>query len=77
MPLHPVRALRAFFKMGHFIGTINLPVRHSKAKYIITATEYLLNRWAEAEPVKDCYTQTAVRFLFQYILFLNWDVRSV
>nr|KUM45406.1 hypothetical protein ABT39_MTgene2673 [Picea glauca] len=68
MPLHPVRALRAFEKWAvYFVGPINPPVRHSKARYIITATDYLI-RWAEAEPVRDCSTLTAARLIFKNII---------
>jgi hypothetical protein len=42
LPLQPVRALQAFEKWDvDFIGPINPPTKHSKARYIITATYYL------------------------------------
>jgi hypothetical protein len=42
LPLHPVRALQAFKKwVVDFIGPINPSARHSKARYIITTTDYL------------------------------------
>jgi hypothetical protein len=48
LPLQPVRALQAFEKWAvDFIGPINPTTKHSKARYIITATDYL-TRWVEA-----------------------------
>jgi len=35
--------------------------------YIITETKYL-PRWAKAQPVKDCTTTIAGKFLFEYVL---------
>jgi hypothetical protein len=55
LPLQPVRALQAFEKWAvDFIGPINPPDKHSKARYIITATDYL-TRWDEAEATKIFY----------------------
>jgi len=46
-PLQPVRAIQAFEKWAvDFIGPINPTTKHSKARYIITATNYL-TRWVE------------------------------
>jgi hypothetical protein len=50
-----------------FIGPINPTTKHSKARYIITATDYL-TRWAEATIVQDCSTDTAARFIFENII---------
>lgn len=36
-------------------------------RYIITTTDYL-TRWDEAQAVKDYSTETAVKFIFEYIL---------
>ena len=36
-------------------------------RYIITVNDYL-TRWAQAQPVKDCSAETAVKFIFEYIL---------
>jgi hypothetical protein len=48
LPLQLVRALHAFEKwVVDFIGPINPSVKHSKSRYIITATDYL-TRWDEA-----------------------------
>jgi transposase InsO family protein len=68
LPLQPVRALQAFEKWAvDFIGPINPTTKHSKARYIITATDYL-TRWAEATVVQDCSTDTAARFIFENII---------
>ena len=54
LPLQLVCALQAFQKWEvEFIGLINLTAKHSKSRYIITATGYLTN-WAEATIVQDC-----------------------
>ena len=54
MPLVPQVSLQAFDKWAiDFVGQINPPANKSRARYIITATDYL-TRWAEAEPVKNC-----------------------
>jgi hypothetical protein len=67
-PLHPVRALQAFEKWAvEFIGQINPIAKHSKAIYIITATDYL-TRWAEATIFQDCLIDIAARFIFENII---------
>ena len=54
MPLHPVRALKAVQKWAvDFIGPINPLARNYKARYIITATDYL-TRWANAIQLLSC-----------------------
>jgi transposase InsO family protein len=50
-----------------FIGPINPTTKHSKARYIITATDYL-TRWDEATVVQDCSTDTTARFIFENII---------
>jgi transposase InsO family protein len=50
-----------------FIGPINPMTKHSKARYIITTTDYL-TRWDEATVVQDCSTDTAARFIFESII---------
>jgi hypothetical protein len=63
-PLHLVHALQDFEKwVVDFIGPINPTTKNSKARYIITATDYLTH-WDEAEVVRDCSMATATRFLF-------------
>jgi hypothetical protein len=58
-PLHHVCALQDFEKwVVDFIGPINPPTKHSKARYIITTTDYLTH-WVEAEVVQDCSMTTA------------------
>jgi hypothetical protein len=68
LPLHPVRELQAFEKrVVGFVGSINPPTKHLKARYIITATDYL-NQWDEAKVVWDCSTATTTQFIFQNII---------
>jgi hypothetical protein len=45
LPLHPIKDLQALKKWDiDFIRPINPPARHSKVRYIITTTYYLM-RW--------------------------------
>jgi hypothetical protein len=68
LPLQLVRALHAFEKWAvDFVGPINPIAKHSRARYIITATDYL-NRWAEATVVQECSTDTVARFIFENII---------
>ena len=63
-PLQPVRDLQAFEKwVVDFIGPINPTVKHLKARYIITATDYL-TRWDKATVVEDFLTDIVTRFIF-------------
>jgi hypothetical protein len=50
-----------------FVGPINPPGRHTGARYIITATEYL-TKWAKAREVKYCNETTAAQFIFEDII---------
>jgi hypothetical protein len=50
-----------------FVGPINTPTRISRARYIITMTEYL-TRWDEATTMKDCSAETIAHFLFEHIV---------
>ena len=47
-----------------FVGPINPLGKHTGARYIITATEYL-NKWDKEEPVIDCSVDTVAQFLFE------------
>ena len=68
MPLVPQVTLQAFDKWAiDFVGPINPLAKKSRARYIITVTDYL-TCWAEAQPVKNCSTATAVKFIFDNIL---------
>eukprot|EP00253_Pinus_taeda_P025684 PITA_25684 len=67
MPSNPQMTLQPFEKwVINFIGPIQ-PQGKTGARYIITVTEYL-TRWIEAQPVKDCTTVTAAKFLFEHVL---------
>jgi hypothetical protein len=60
--------LQAFEKWAiDFMGPINLPGKHTRARYIITATKYL-TRWEEARVVKGYSPTTVVRFIFDDII---------
>jgi transposase InsO family protein len=68
LPLQTVRALQAFEKWAvDFIEPINPTTKHSKERYIITATEYLTH-WAKVVAVHDYSTDTAARFIFENII---------
>jgi hypothetical protein len=68
LPLQPVRKLQAFENwVVDFIGPINPLNRHSKAKYIFTATNYL-TRWVEVEAVRDCLMDTTAIFIFENVI---------
>jgi hypothetical protein len=68
MLLAPQLTLQAFEKWAiDFVGTINPPGKHTGARYIITATEYL-TRWAEERSIKDCSATTATCFIFDDII---------
>jgi hypothetical protein len=49
------------------VGPINPPRKHTRARYIITAIEYL-TKWVEARTVKDCSETTATHFIFDDII---------
>ena len=58
-------ALQAFDKWAiDFIGPINPPGKKTGAHYIITATDYV-TRWAKAQAVKYCTTDTVAHFIFE------------
>jgi hypothetical protein len=60
--------LQAFEKWAiDFMRTINPPGKRTRARYIITAIEYLA-RWAEERPVKDCSATTVALFIFDDII---------
>jgi len=68
LPLQPVQSLEAFDKWEiEFIWPINPTYKHSKARYIITANNYL-KCWVEAAVVQDCLTDIATRFIFENII---------
>jgi hypothetical protein len=50
-----------------FIGSINPTTKHSKAKYIITKTDYL-RWWVEETTIQDFSIDTAARFIFENII---------
>jgi transposase InsO family protein len=49
------------------MGPINPLGKHTGARYIITATDYL-NTWAKARAVKDCSATTTACFIFDDII---------
>jgi hypothetical protein len=57
------------------IGPINPTTRNSKARYIITAIDYL-TCWAKATTVQDYSIDTTSRFILR-ILSLDLDVLGV
>jgi hypothetical protein len=50
-----------------FVGPINPPRKHTGARYIINAIEYL-TRWVEARVIKECSATTAAHFIFDDII---------
>lgn len=67
MPLNPQMTLQSFKKWAiDFVGPITPPGK-TGVHYIITVIEYL-TRWAEAQPIKDGMTTTAMKFLFENVL---------
>jgi transposase InsO family protein len=68
MPLAPQLTLQEFEKWDiDFVGPIKPPGKHTEARYIITATEYL-TIWAESREFKDYSAATAARFIFEDII---------
>lgn len=68
LPLQPIREMQPSEKwVIYFIGPVALVTRHSQARYIITATNYL-TRWVKEELVKDCTTDTVAKFIFEIII---------
>jgi transposase InsO family protein len=66
--LAPQLTLQAFEKWAiDFVGPINPPGKHTGARYIITATEYL-TREVEARLLKDCSATTTMCFIFDDII---------
>jgi transposase InsO family protein len=68
IPLAPQLTLQEFEKWAiDFVGPINPPRKHTGARYIITATDYL-TRWAKARAVTDCSATTVACFIFDNII---------
>jgi transposase InsO family protein len=68
MPLAPQMTLQAFEKWAiDFVGPINPPGKCTRARYIITTTEYL-TIWAESRAVKDYSASTTTCFIFDDII---------
>lgn len=68
LSLQPIQVLQAFEKWDvDFVGPTTPRARHSQARYIITAPDYL-PRWVEAKHVKDCSTNTTTKFIFSNII---------
>jgi hypothetical protein len=63
-----MRDLQAFQKWEvDLIGPINPKTKNSKAKYIITATDYLTH-WVEAVVVQDCSIDIVAKLFFENII---------
>jgi transposase InsO family protein len=68
MSLAPQLILQAFAKWAiDFVGPINPLGKHTRARYIITATKYL-TRWVKARAVKDCSETKVACFIFDDII---------
>jgi transposase InsO family protein len=69
MTLNPQVTLQEFDKwVVDFVRLINPPTRRTRARYIITTTDYL-TRWEEAKPVTDCSARDNLAwFLFENIV---------
>jgi hypothetical protein len=68
MPLIPQVTLKLFYKLVIYImEPINPPSKRSGARYIITATKYLM-RLEKSAPVKYCSTKTTTHFLFDQVI---------
>jgi transposase InsO family protein len=68
MSLAPQLTLQEFEKWAiDFVGPVNPIGKHTRVRYIIIATEYLII-WAEAREVKDCSATIATRFIFDDII---------
>ena len=50
-----------------FIGPFPIPTKRIRARYIITAVEYV-TKWAEAEPVDTCSNEIATKFIYENII---------
>ena len=68
MFLAPQVTLQPFDKwVLDFVGPINPPRKKNGARYIMTATDYLM-RWVEAASVVDYITATTTIFVFDNIV---------
>jgi hypothetical protein len=68
IPLRPQVTLKVFDKWEiDCVGPINPLAKRSRARYIITATEYL-TRWVEVALVKYCSVETVAHFLFEKVI---------
>ena len=58
---------RAFYKWGiEFVGLIKTPARHTHAKYIFVAIDYL-TKWVEAKAAVKNDARTTAKFLYKNI----------
>jgi len=68
MPLVPINPSQTFEIWAiDFVGPISTPGRRTKARYIITAVEYV-TKWAEAEAVTTCSSEVAAKFIYDNII---------
>ena len=50
-----------------FIGPFPILAKRTRARYIITAVEYV-TKWAEAKPVDICSSEIAAKFIYENII---------
>ena len=68
MPLLPISPSLTFKTWAiDFIGPFPKQGKRTRARYIITAVEYV-TKWLEAEPVPSCTKEVAAKFIYENII---------